>query len=172
MTGLVVPAGMRLFATGRATPYGAVTRYAVGTEASRAEVVLESDLGASPRGEFRAPPLAMWFGDVLGLTRTPIVHGGDEVAFTVLPRPMPVDGVKDLLGRGGDAMTAVPTVRMPTDGTFRIREYAPGDDARRIHWVRSLQAGRAGRPASGRDPARRAGGAARSSTATCGAPSG
>ena len=141
VTGLVVPAGMRWFATGRATPQGAVTRYAVGTEASRAELVLESDLGVASRGEFRAPPLAMWFGDVLGLTRTPLVHGGGEVAFTVLPKPMPVDGVKDLLGRGGDAMTAVPTVRMPTDGTFRIREYAPGDDTRRIHWVRSLQAG-------------------------------
>ena len=34
---------------------------------------------------------------------------------------------------------ARPTQQLPTEGTFRIREYAPGDDARRIHWVRSLQ---------------------------------
>jgi hypothetical protein len=37
-------------------------------------------------------------------------------------------------------MQTTPAVRMPTEGTFRIREYTPGDDTRRIHWVRSLQA--------------------------------
>nr|HEX4313020.1 DUF58 domain-containing protein [Kofleriaceae bacterium] len=141
VSGLVVPAGTRWFAAGRATPHGLVTRYAVGSEASRAEVVLESDLGEISRGEFRAPPLTMWFGDVLGLTRTPLVSWGADCAFTVLPKPATVDGARDLLGLGGDAMTAVQTIRMPTEGTFRIREYTPGDDTRRIHWVRSLQAG-------------------------------
>ena len=32
-----------------------------------------------------------------------------------------------------------PEQRQPTEGIFRIREYVPGDDMRRIHWVRSLQ---------------------------------
>ena len=34
------------------------------------EVELESELGPALRGEHRVPPLALWFGDVLGLTRT------------------------------------------------------------------------------------------------------
>ena len=38
--------------------------------------------------------------------------------------------------------------QMPTEGTFRIREYVPGDDARRIHWVRSLQQDQLDRPAA------------------------
>jgi uncharacterized protein (DUF58 family) len=44
-----------------------------------------------------------------------------------------------VLGAGGDDAPARPTLRQPTEGTFRIRNYLPGDDARRIHWVRSLQ---------------------------------
>jgi hypothetical protein len=140
ITGLVVPPGTRWFATGRITPHGAATRYAVTSSSSRATISFESELGTMARGVYHAPPLAMWFGDVLGLARTPIVHHG-EAELTVLPRPVSVDGVRDLLGRGGDAALAVQTTRMPTEGTFRIREYTPGDDTRRIHWVRSLQAG-------------------------------
>ena len=30
--------------------------------------------------------------------------------------------------------------QLPTEGCFPLREYATGDDARRIHWVRSLTA--------------------------------
>ncbi|HEX8114498.1 MAG TPA: DUF58 domain-containing protein, partial [Kofleriaceae bacterium] len=57
-------------------------------------------------------------------------------------RPAAVDGVRALLGAGGDDAIALPTQRLPTEGTFRIRNYLPGDDARRIHWVRSLQTNR------------------------------
>ena len=31
-------------------------------------------------------------------------------------------------------------MKLPTEGCFRLRAYATGDDARRIHWVRSLMA--------------------------------
>src|SRR5262249_40296487 len=62
-----------------------------------------------------------------------------ETSFTVLPKLQPVDGARELLGTGGDDAMSVPTFKRPTEGTFRIREYVPGDDARRIHWVRSLQ---------------------------------
>jgi uncharacterized protein (DUF58 family) len=134
-----IPPGMRLFVQGRPTPQGIITRYTLGNDASRCEVKLDSDLGPAPRGEHVAPPLAMWLTDVLGLTRTPAVHRG-EAAFTAIPRPLKVDNVRELLGTGGDDMHTVPTHRMPTEGTFRIREYVPGDDTRRIHWVRSLQA--------------------------------
>jgi uncharacterized protein (DUF58 family) len=78
---------------------------------------------------------------VVALARGPIVARG-EASLTVLPRPSTVEGVRELLGAGRDAATSVAAQRMPTDGTFRIREYVPGDDTRRIHWVRSLQTDR------------------------------
>jgi uncharacterized protein (DUF58 family) len=139
ISGVRIPAGMRLFATGTTTRHGVTTRYAVGAEAGRAELKLESDLGPAARGEHRAPPLALWLGDTLGLTRTPIVRHG-AAAFSVLPRPGTVEGARRLLGAGGDDAISRPAQHQPTEGTFRIREYVPGDDTRRIHWVRSLQA--------------------------------
>jgi uncharacterized protein (DUF58 family) len=141
LSGVRIPYGMRLFATGRTTRHGVITRYAVGAEASGVELKLESDLGGAVRGEHQAPAMTLWLGDTLGLTRTPIVRRG-TAAFTVLPRPGVVDGARGLLGHGGDDAMSRPTLRQPTEGSFRIRDYVPGDDSRRIHWVRSLQADR------------------------------
>lgn len=137
IAGVQIPSGMRLFAESRALPDGAIARYAVGARCSHGEVLLESELGGARRGEHRAPPLALWLGDVLGLTRTQPVGRG-EARFAVLPRPARVDGASALLGTGGDDATA-PALHQPSDGTFRIRPYVAGDDTRRIHWVRSLQ---------------------------------
>src|SRR5262249_14616028 len=108
---------------------------------SHADVRLASEIGVAQRGEHVAPAMALWLGDVLGLTRTQPVELG-EARCSVLPRPAAVDGVRALLGAGGDDATALPTQRLPTEGAFRIRNYIPGDDARRIHWVRSLQTNR------------------------------
>lgn len=134
---LAIPPGMRLFVLGRAQRHGMVSRYAVDAGAS-GEVVLRADLGPALRGEHQVPPLALWFGDVLGLTRTAVVHRG-ATELSVMPRQLRVDGARTLLGEGGDDANAQPAHKMPTEGTFRIRAYVPGDDARRIHWVRSLQ---------------------------------
>jgi uncharacterized protein (DUF58 family) len=134
---LAIPLGMRLFVLGRAQRHGLVSRYVVNGGAS-GEVVLRADLGPALRGDHQVPPLALWFGDVLGLTRTAVVHRG-AAELAVMPRQLHVDGARSLLGEGGDAATAQPAHKMPTEGTFRIRAYVPGDDARRIHWVRSLQ---------------------------------
>jgi hypothetical protein len=138
LTGVKIPAGLRLFATGRAFHHGVTTRYTLDSTASLAEVKLEAELGAAPRGEHDVPPLTLWLGDVLGLTRTPSVERG-AAHVAVLPRPSLVTGVKALLGAGRDDASARPTQRLPTEGVFRIRTYLPGDDTRRIHWVRSLQ---------------------------------
>ena len=140
LTGVRIPAGMRLFATGRAMIDGPTTRYAIGADCSRADVRVASDLGPARRGEHCAPAMSLWLGDVLGLTRTQPTELG-EARFSVLPRPAAVDGARAVLGAGGDDAAARPTLRQPTEGTFRIRTYVPGDDARRIHWVRSLQTG-------------------------------
>jgi len=45
-----------------------------------------------------------------------------------------------MLGQGGRDAEPELTRRLPTEGALRLREYQPGDDARRIHWVRSLAA--------------------------------
>lgn len=139
LEGIKVPAGMRLFATGRATRHGVQSRYAVGSDGSDAALELESDLGPAPRGEHKAKPMTLWLGDVLGLTRTAPIERG-ECTFIVTPKPAKVEGVRELLGDGRDDMYSRFTNKMPTEGTFKIREYTPGDDTRRIHWVRSLQA--------------------------------
>lgn len=135
---LAIPLGMRLFVLGRAHRHGALSRYVVEASELGGEVKLESELGPALRGEHQAPPLALWFGDALGLTRCAAVHRG-AADFVVMPKQVQVDHVQRLLGPGGDDALSVPTTQMPTEGTFRIKEYAPGDDARRIHWVRSLQ---------------------------------
>jgi uncharacterized protein (DUF58 family) len=139
LSGVRIATGMRLFATGKPTKHGLITRYAVGSDGSEAALSLQSELGPATRGEHVAPPLRLWLGDVLGLTRTAYVTKG-ETTFTVLPRPAKVDNVRELLGDGRDDMKSRDTIKMPTEGTFRIREYVPGDDTRRIHWVRSMQA--------------------------------
>jgi hypothetical protein len=82
-----IPLGMRLFITGRAMRHGPLSRYALDSTSSRADIKLEGELGPGLRGEHHAPPLELWLGDVLGLTRMPTFHRADA-AFTVLPRMM------------------------------------------------------------------------------------
>jgi uncharacterized protein (DUF58 family) len=138
LAGARIPTGFRLFAAGRIGPRWATSRYVVGEAASGGEVVLSSDVGPAVRGQHRAEPLEVWLQDVFGLCHSVRRRAG-EAALTVLPRVRPVDGAEDVIGRGGYAMEPRP-VSVPTEGSLRLREYQPGDDARRIHWVRSLTA--------------------------------
>ena len=137
IAGVRAPIGMRLFAIGRAFRNGLMSRYAIDPDSAGTRIKLASELGAAPRGDHDVPPLSLWFGDVLGLTRTPPVRLG-ATKCCVLPRTPVLDGARALLGPGRDAMREQPD-RRPTEGAMRIREYQPGDDTRRIHWVRSLQ---------------------------------
>jgi uncharacterized protein (DUF58 family) len=144
-----IPTGFRLFASGRIGPRWATSRYVVTEAASGGEIVLSSNVGPALRGEHRAEPLEVWLQDVFGLChsgrrRASRVGGHPqapgEAALTVLPRVRPVDGVEEVIGRGGHAEEPRPRNDAPTEGSLRLREYQPGDDARRIHWVRSLTA--------------------------------
>ncbi|MFO0760282.1 MAG: DUF58 domain-containing protein [Byssovorax sp.] len=136
-----IPTGFRLFAEGRVGPRWTTSRYVVDDGASSGEIVLESEVGPARRGEHRAEPLLFWLQDVFGLTRSPYVRAG-EAELTVLPRACPVRGDKALLSAGGADKEPRPALRMPTEGSLQIREYQPGDDARRVHWVRSLATGK------------------------------
>jgi uncharacterized protein (DUF58 family) len=139
LTGARIPTGFRLFARGRIGARWPESRYVVGEGASGGEIVLESEVGPALRGEHRAPPLTVWLQDVFGLCRS-VQRTAGKASLTVLPRLRPVEGVKPLLGHGGHDLEPRPQA-LPTEGSLRLREYAPGDDARRIHWVRSLSAG-------------------------------
>jgi uncharacterized protein (DUF58 family) len=137
--GARIPVGFRLFAAGRVGPRWPMSRYVLGDAASGGEIRLERDVGPARRGEHHAEPLEVWLQDVFGLCRSVRVAAGDA-RLTVLPLLPSVEGARHLLGAGGHDLEPRPAPRMPTEGTFRLREYAPGDDARRIHWVRSLAA--------------------------------
>lgn len=134
-----IPTGFRLFTSGRVGPRWATSRYLVEDTEAEGEILMESDVGPALRGEHDAEPMEVWFQDVFGLCRSPRVRAG-AAHLTVLPRPRPVDGARHLLGKGGSDLEPRPEERLPTEGSLKLREYQPGDDARRIHWVRSLTA--------------------------------
>jgi uncharacterized protein (DUF58 family) len=134
-----VPVGFRLFAKGRIGPRWPVSRYVVASGDSSGEVRLESDVGPAVRGTHDGEPLEVWLEDVLGLSRSLVVRCG-EARVTVTPRPAVVDGAREVLSAGGDDGDPRTALPLPTSGSANLREYQPGDDARRIHWLRSLSA--------------------------------
>lgn len=134
-----IPVGFRLFVRGRVAARWPLCRHAVRAADSRGEIVLESDVGPAFRGDYEAEPLDGWLQDVFGLCHSPRVRAGDA-RLLVLPRRPHVDGTRPLLGLGGHDEDPRPAVRLPTTGSFDLREYKPGDDVRRIHWLRSLTA--------------------------------
>jgi uncharacterized protein (DUF58 family) len=119
---------------------GTVSRYVVGSGATFDERVVCGRLRRSPRGLYLLGPADICFQDVLGLTRVSVA----AMACTelkVLPRfrelvilepPRSRADAPDLLARPH---------RLPTDEPFRFREYAVGDDTRRIAWKLSVRAG-------------------------------
>lgn len=138
LAGARVPLGFRLLVRGGLPRHG-TSAHVVPAEASGGEVALEAELGPARRGEHEAAPVELWLQDVLGVCRSRVVVAGGARA-TVLPRPGAIDDVGAVVGARGDDAQSVPAARLPTDGWFRLRGYAAGDDARRIHWVRSLAA--------------------------------
>jgi uncharacterized protein (DUF58 family) len=136
-----IPVGFRLFVSGRVGPRWPTRRDVLDAACSEGEVTLERDIGPAPRGHHRPESIEAWLEDSLGLchSRHVLVVGGPSL-LVVLPRPSQVDGSKSLLRRsvGGHALEAQGARRLPTEGSLDLREHRPGDDARRIHWLRSL----------------------------------
>jgi uncharacterized protein (DUF58 family) len=137
VAGLRIPAGFRLIVRG-GVPRHTATAYVLAGDAA-GEVSLEAELGPARRGDFDVAPAELWLQDVFGLCRTRVQRLG-AAHLTVLPRTVGIDALAAIAGARGDDADSAPARVLPTEGCFRLRAYAPGDDARRIHWVRSLMA--------------------------------
>ena len=141
VTDVAIPAGYRLFMSGQVGPRWPLSRHVLDASQSKAELVLESEIGPAHRGEHKAEPLEVWFEDTFGLTKSAKVLLG-ETKLTVLPKHKPVaKQIAPLLQQGLGPRAGKPMNRIPTEGVMDMREYKDGDDVRRIHWVRSLAAG-------------------------------
>lgn len=117
------------------------SRHVVGAAVSMRRVTLSRPLHRTPRGDYRLPPASVAFTDLFGLTRVAVAQAA-QARLRVLPRLHPV------------ALAPAPRTRCPREGVlavlrrapsedwFRVREYLPGDDSRRIHWKLSVKLGR------------------------------
>ncbi|MCU1282263.1 MAG: hypothetical protein JWM53_5809 [bacterium] len=138
VAGARVPAGFRLIVRGGVARHVS-TVYALDTDISDSDISLEAELGPARRGEYDVPPAELWLQDLFGLCRSRVMRLGAG-KLTVLPRPAAIDDLDAVAGARGDDADSVPAQKLPTEGCFRLRSYTTGDDARRIHWVRSLMA--------------------------------
>ena len=131
-----IPIGYRLLVAGRVGPRWATTRHVLESVESGAESVIESEIGPAVRGDHDAEPLSAWLQDSFGVCKsTPIAVGA--MHLTVLPRVRPAEETKAILA-SGIGEHASKQAKRPTEGVLGLREYQPGDDIRRIHWMRSL----------------------------------
>jgi uncharacterized protein (DUF58 family) len=115
------------------------SRYVVGG-AARSGAEARGRLRSTPRGHYFVGPARLWYQDLLGITRVSL-SATAAAELKVLPRFRSV--VIEDPPRSGRKTPDVVTRpnRQATEDWFRFREYANGDDTRRIHWRLSLRSG-------------------------------
>jgi len=116
------------------------SRHVVGAGVSMRRMTLARSLHRTPRGDYRIPPASVAFTDLFGLTRVAIAQAA-EARLRVLPRlsPVALPAAPRTIAPQEGALSVLR--RAPTEDWFRIREYLPGDDTRRIHWKLSVKLG-------------------------------
>ncbi|TDC49076.1 DUF58 domain-containing protein [Actinomadura sp. KC345] len=98
------------------------------------------ELTAQRRGVLEVGPLALVRTDPLGLVRAARRADDEPVRLLVHPRHHTLAALP-AAGAGGRDPSSVAT--RATEGAFAgLREHAPGDDVRRIHWRTSARRGR------------------------------
>jgi uncharacterized protein (DUF58 family) len=142
LTAVPVPPGFRLLIHDTLPErLGGETRRVVDRALGPRPVTVAAALPRTPRGEHRTGAATVWCEDVLGLTRVYVVS--TATAFLrVLPVVRPVMLDETLRRRTRAEGPEMRLARLPTDEHFRLREYTPGDDVRRIHWRLSVNTGR------------------------------
>lgn len=140
--GVPVPPGFRLLIHDVLPPrLGGETRRVVDRAMGPRPVTIAAPLPRTPRGEHQTGAATIWCEDVLGLTRVHVVSTA-KAFLRVLPPVRPVvldERIKSRTRAEGPEMRLA---RLPTDEHFRLREYAAGDDVRRIHWRLSVNTGK------------------------------
>jgi uncharacterized protein (DUF58 family) len=136
-----VPAGFRLhIEEGLPARLGGDTRFALDRSVSRAEVTVSAPLPRTPRGLYKLGPAAIWYEDVLGLTRV-FVASRATASLRALPRLRSVifeRNPRSLTRAEGPLSKLSPRA---TEEHFRTRQYVAGDDLRRVHWKQSINTG-------------------------------
>ena len=117
------------------------SRYAVGAGARRQELIVGGRLRATPRGQYRLGPAEVYYQDLLGLTRIALASLA-TADLKVLPRFRTLDIVEPPRSKLDAPDVLTRPHRIPTEDYFRFREYAAGDDTRRISWKLSMRTGR------------------------------
>jgi uncharacterized protein (DUF58 family) len=119
---------------------GGETRFALDRNASSEHVTVRAPLTQTLRGVFRFGPAHIAYEDIFGLTHVEVASLA-QVDLRVMPnlRTILFDKKPKSLTRGDGAISRQEI--FPTDDYFRLREYQRGDDARRVHWKRSIQLG-------------------------------
>lgn len=119
---------------------GGDTRFALDRTVSKESITVSAPLPRTPRGLYRLGPASIWYEDVLGLTRV-FVATQASASFRALPRlrPLVFDRKPKSLARAEGTLSVLS--KLATEDHFKTRPYAQGDDRRRVHWKRSINAG-------------------------------
>lgn len=119
---------------------GTTSRYAVGAGARRDELTVGGRLRVTPRGLYQLGPAEIYYQDILGLTRISLASLA-VAELKVLPRFRALDIREPPRSRQQSPDVLTRPHRFATEDHFRFREYASGDDTRRIHWKLSIRSG-------------------------------
>ncbi len=119
---------------------GTTSRYAVGAGARREELLVGGRLRVTPRGLYQLGPAEVYYQDMLGLTRISLASLA-TAELKVLPRFRALDIREPPRSRLQSPDVITRPHRFATEDHFRFREYAAGDDTRRIHWKLSVRSG-------------------------------
>ena len=120
---------------------GTETRHVIGAGVRAEEAIVSGRMRRSPRGLYRLGPATIAYQDVLGLTRVSVAAVA-TCDLKVLPRFRPLEIIEPPKSRQVSPDVVVRPHRFPNEDFFRFREYARGDDTRRIHWKLSVRTGR------------------------------
>jgi uncharacterized protein (DUF58 family) len=117
------------------------SRYKLSALAASGETESRGLMRATPRGMFYFGPARIWYQDLLGITRVSVASMA-TCELKVLPTFKSVEIVDPPRSNQEVPDVITKPARYATEDYFRFREYAHGDDTRRIHWRLSLKTGR------------------------------
>ncbi len=92
------------------------------------------------RGHHRIGPLSLRLTDSFGLATRSVSLTG-ETTLVVLPRVLPLPGVRGARASGGGQVSTSSRVALHGEDDVGVREFRHGDDLRRVHWPSTARTG-------------------------------